>query len=32
MNDGDLVAVRDELGDGFAARVEDLFVLKGGTA
>jgi hypothetical protein len=27
-----LVPVRDEIGDGFAGRVEDLLVLKGGTA
>ena len=32
MDDGDLVAVGDEVGDGFAAGVEDLLVFEGGTA
>jgi hypothetical protein len=30
--DGDLVAIGDEIGDGFTGGVEDLFVLKGDTA
>ena len=32
VDDGDLVPVGDEIGDGLARRVEDLLVLKGGTA
>jgi hypothetical protein len=32
VDDGDLVSVGDEIDDRFASRVEDLLVLKGGTA
>jgi hypothetical protein len=32
VDNGDLVAVGDEIGDGFAGRVENLLVLEGGTA
>ena len=32
VDDCNLVPVGDEIGDGFAGRVEDLLVFKGGTA
>jgi hypothetical protein len=32
VDDGDLVSVGDQVSDGLSGRVEDFFVLKGGTA
>jgi hypothetical protein len=32
VNDGDLISIRDEVGNGFPAGVEDLLVLESGTA
>jgi hypothetical protein len=32
VDDGNLVPVGDEIGDGFAGCVENLLVLQGGTA
>jgi hypothetical protein len=32
VNDSNLIPVSDEIGNGFAGRMEDFLILKGGTA
>jgi hypothetical protein len=32
MNDSDLISIGDEIGNGFAGRVKNLFVFKGDSA